>query len=279
MNSSAILPAAIIPAWSNSDLLRLTYTFNRWLKMLVNFGKLDKSVLGDDFTLISRVIKTQEFSNNLKRAVQCCRDYALSECSRIGDFINALTETLNILCKWQESKEIKIIEKSYADQGMTEKYRPLTKRLAKEKIRKIGKEYILTDRHTDDKETTKLVRRFVEKRAAQTVHKNSRRKDRESNHYRQSVRRAISFSLYSKRFVDYDIRLRAPGTHWKVIKYKSKGKKVLAAKFSYNTYKEAAEACERFSVTTPDDTRPLSAYRCDYCGKWHIGHVHTEQPN
>jgi len=22
----------------------------------------------------------------------------------------------------------------------------------------------------------------------------------------------------------------------------------------------------------PEDQRPMSAYKCDHCGKWHIGH-------
>ena len=245
--------------------------------MLTSYGKLDESGLDDDFTVIAKVVKADGVKKDIKRAVQRCRDYALSEYAKIEDLIRSLTTALKVLCKAQENKAVKQVEKSYADQGMTEKYRPLTKRLAREKIRKIGKEVTFTDWHTDDKETTKLVRRIVEKRAAQAVHKNTRKRDRETNRFRQSVRRATSFSLYSKRYTDYDAQLRAPGTHWKVVRQNCKGKKVLAAKFSYNTYEEAVEACNRYVMNHPNDPRPISAYKCDYCGKWHIGHVQMEQ--
>lgn len=274
---NAILPTAIVPANSDSELLQLTYTFNRWLKMLTSYGKLDESGLNNDFTLMSKVIKGQSIKKDLKRAVQRCRDYALSEFLRIEDLIRALSTALKVLCKSQNSNEIKRIEKSYADQGMTEKYRPLTKRLAKEKIRKIGREVTFTDWHTDDKKTTKLVRRIVEKRAAQAVHKNIRHRDKETNRFRQSVRRATSFSIYNTRYTEYDAQLRAPGTHWKVVRQNCKGKKMLKAKFSYNSYEEAVEACNRYVLNHPDDPRPMSAYKCDYCGKWHIGHTDSYQ--
>ncbi len=276
---NAILPTAIVPANADNELIRLTYTFNRWLKMLVTYGKLDKAPINEDFILMSKVIKSKILKKDLKRAVQRCRDYALSEFPRIDDLIRALNTALKILCISQESKELKRIEKSYADQGMTERYRPLTKRLANEKIRKIGREFTFTDWHTDDRETTKLVRRIVEKRAAQTVHKNTGKRDRETNRYRQTVKRATSFSLYSKRYTEYNAQLRAPGTHWKIVRKNCKGKKMLAAKFSYNSYEEALEACHRYILRHPEDPRPISAYQCDYCGKWHIGHVQEEQDN
>lgn len=274
---NAILPTTLSAEQFGNELTNLTYIFNRWLKMLTSYGKLDESGLDNDFTAIAKVVKAEGVKKDIKRAVQRCRDYALSEFAKIEDLIRSLTTALKVLCKAQENKAVKRVEKSYADQGMTEKYRPLTKRLAKEQIRKIGKVVTFTDWHTDDKGTTKLVRRIVEKRAAQAVHKNTRKRDRETNRFRQSVRRATSFSLYSKRYTEYDAQLRAPGTHWKVVRQNCKGKKVLAAKFSYNTYEEAVEACNRYMMNHPNDPRPISAYKCDYCGKWHIGHMQLEQ--
>lgn len=274
---NAILPTTLSAEQLGNELTNLTYIFNRWLKMLRNYGKLDESGLDDDFTAIAKVVKADGVNNNIKRAVQRCRDYALSEFAKIEDLKRSLTTALKVLCKAQENKAVKRVKKSYADQGMTEKYRPLTKRLATEKIRKIGKEVTFTDWHTDDKVTTKLVRRFVEKRAAQAVHRNSRKRDRETNRFRQFVRRATSFSLYSKRYTEYDAQLRAPGTHWKVVRQYSKGKKVLAAKMSYSSHADAVEACNRYVMNHPDDPRKVTAYKCDYCGKWHIGHMQMEQ--
>lgn len=269
---NATLPSVIKSENFNSELLNLTRIFNRWLKMLISYGKLDDTSLQDDFTVIAKVVKSHETKKDIRRAVQRCRDYALAETMRITDFVSSLTSALNHLCNAQESKEVRKIKKAYADQGMTEKFRPLSKRLAREKIRKIGREVIYTDQHTDDAETTKLVRRIVEKRAAQEAHKNAGKHDRETNRYRHSMQRAVSFNLHNTRFMEYDAELRAPGTHWKVSTHNSKGKKILVAKFSYNTYEEAVEACSRYMMAHPEDQRPMSAYKCDHCGKWHIGH-------
>lgn len=269
---TATLPIVIKSENLNSDLLNLTRIFNRWLKMLTSYGKLDDTSLQEDFSAIAKVVKSNETTKDLKRAVQRCRDYALATVMQISDLVRSLSSALNLLCKAQENNELRKVKKAYADQGMTERYRPLSKRLAKEKIRKIGKEVIYTDRHTDDAETTRLVRRIVEKRAAQEAHKNAGKYDRETNRYRHSIQRAVSFNLYNKRYTEYDAELRAPGTHWKVQTHNSKGKKVLVAKFSYNTYEEAVEACTRYMMIHPEDSCPMSAYKCDYCGKWHIGH-------
>lgn len=274
---TATLPTVIKSENLNSDLLNLTRIFNRWLKMLTNYGKLDETSLQDDFIAIAKVVKAHETKKDIKRAVQRCRDYALSAVMQITNLVRSLTSALNLLCKAQENSELRKVKKAYADQGMTERYRPLSKHLAKEKIRKIGREVIYTDRHTDDAETTRLVRRIVEKRAAQEAHKNAGKHDRETNRYRHSIQRAISFNLYNKRYAEYDAELRAPGTHWKVSIHNSKGKKVLVAKFSYNTYEEAVEACARYMMAHPEDSCPMSAYKCDYCGKWHIGHERLPQ--
>lgn len=35
--------------------------------------------------------------------------------------------------------------------------------------------------------------------------------------------------------------------------------------------------CTRYMMVHPEDQRPMSAYKCDYCGKWHIGHERLPQ--
>lgn len=222
----AILPTAIIPSNSDGDLVQLTFSFNRWLKMLKSYGKLDESSLESDFSLISRVLRNYGFKKKLIRAVQRCRDLALARDLKISSLVSALVIALNILSKLQTNREIKRVERQRANQGMTERYRPLSRRLASEKIRKIDKRLCFTDLMADDKETTKLVRRFVEKRAAQIVYKNQGKRQRCSNLFRQSVRRATSFSLYNKQFAEYDFQQRsAPGTHWRVKKNRKGQKK------------------------------------------------------
>lgn len=271
MCNKNILPITISAEQFGSDVNNLIYVFNRWLKMLKAYGKLDRKCMSADFTIISRVIKNGSVGNDVKRVVKTCRDYALSETVKTDSLIRSLGTALKLLCDTQENDAVEEVAKAYADQGMRERYRPLSKRLAREKIRKIGREVKFTDFNTDDKVTTRLVRRIVEKRAAQAVHRNNGHRDRRSNRFRQSVRRATSFSLFIKDFTDYDAQLRAPGKHWRV-RYNARGAKVLTAKHSYNTYDEAMAALERYKFYNPDDLRPMSAYVCDYCGKWHIGH-------
>lgn len=278
MTHSAILPTSMNQEMINSELGILTYTFNRWLKMLNSYGKLDTAAIDGDFSTISRVIKHPKIKGRLRNAIATCRDYALAGREQIFNLINALRHALTLMCEEQEDDSIIKVAKNYSDQGMTERYRYLTRKLKREKIRRLDKGIMFTDVKTDDSATTKLVRRFVEKRAAQAVHRQFRNNSRESNKFRQSVRRATSFSLYNASITDYDVRKRAPGTHWKVIYKACNGKKILKNKHSYQTYEDAMDACRRYSAKRPEDTRPMMAYKCGYCNKWHIGHTHDVKP-
>lgn len=274
---SAIIPTITMSAKINADVLNVIYVFNRWLKMLSSYGQLDQTTLNKDFTSISKVIKGTNIAKTIKNAVAKCRDYALAGDLSVARLTNALTATLEILCDSQEDEAVKTLRHFYADQGMTERYKPLSKRLEREKIRKIGKRIAFTDADTDNAQTTRLVRRIVEKRAAQAVYRNSGKGVHHTNRFRQSVRRATSFSLYNSCFTDYAPEKRAPGTHWKVT-FSKNGKK-LKSKNSYNTYEEAVEACNNYMLHHSNDPRHMSVYKCDHCGKWHIGHERVCKEN
>lgn len=267
-----ILPTTLDSNHMDTDIVKLIYIFNRWLNLLMKYGKLDNESINTDFSVIARVLKDQNKSKDIRKAVAYCRDYALSANNKINDLIRTLRKALHLLSDAMDNAHLKKVKKIRSNQGMTERYNPLSKRLAKEKIRKIGKSVLFTDSDTDDKDTSRLVRRFVEKRAAQMVHSFSTPYDVGSNRYRYSIRRAISFSLYRKNFTDYDARLRAPGTHWKVVMSISRKQVRLKAKRSYNSYEEALAACKRHMANHPDDYIPINPYQCDFCGKWHIGH-------
>lgn len=265
---------------SNIDVINVTYVFKRWLKSLHHNGQLKSTSLNEDYITISNVIKGSNVGRTIKSAIVKCRDYALAETKSTDKFAESLTYAIEMLCDSLEDNVVRKLKNNYADQGMTERYRPLSKRLAHEKIRKIGKTIAYTDATTDNAATTKLVRRIVEKRAAQTVYRNSKRDVHVSNRYRQSVRRVTSFSLFYSAFTDYDQRKRMNGTHWRVTF--GKFGKMLKSKKSYNTYEEAFEACGLYAVNHPCNHRPMNAYKCEHCGKWHIGHernVHSDGEN
>lgn len=273
---TAILPTTTKSSRFNQDLMDLTYIFNRWAKMLTHYGKLDEDSLNDDFTLISRVLRDTKINKTLKQLIVRCRDQVLF--GHFNSIVANLTKTLKALCLALEDGNLLKIKEQRKDQGMTEKYRPLTKRLAREKIRNIGIEIMYTDSHSDDAKTTRLVRRIVEKRAAQAVHKNQGHHFRETNSFRQNVRRATSFSLYNITFTEYDAAKRVQGTHWKVL-YRADGQKVLKRKHSYNSYDIALDACRQYEKKHPEDSRPITPYKCEHCGKWHIGHLRDTEVN
>lgn len=277
MAYTAILPNMSDDATTNMDIVNLTYVFNRWLKMLNRYGKLDLYSINDDFATIAKVIKAVNIKRSIRDIVATCRDYALAGASSIYRLVMSLYSALEILCESQENIIFGDLKQQYAEQGMTKRYRPLSKRLAREKIHKIGKEIAFTDSGTDEPKTTKLVRRIVEKRAAQAVFRNSKNGVRDSNLFRQNVRRATSFSLYNLTFADYDQKKRAKGTHWKVV-FGKFGKK-LKSKNSYNSYEEAIAACNSYMLNHPYDIRTMNAYKCEHCGKWHIGHERVYRDN
>ena len=260
---------------ANQGLLKVSYVLNRWLKMLNSYSQLDAESRAEDLALLSKVVMGAEFSNAVRKAVRRCRDYALMESVAQQRLIAAIESALKVLRDEQEDASIRRVKKQFADQGMTERYRPLSKRLAHEKIRKIGKKIAFTDAHADDGRTTKLVRRIVEKRAAQAAFRNSGASARADNRLRQAVRRAISFNLYNSGFADFDLSQRTHATHWKVVDGKH-GKK-MKRKHAYNSYEAAAEACRLYALHRPGDPLPMSAYRCAHCGKWHIGHDRAAQ--
>lgn len=281
MCSTAIRPVFVKAENFNSQFSNLSFMLNRWLKMLTKYGHLDERSINDDFTAISAALCDNDFPKSLKTILSKCRDYAMAGENYIDGLKYTIKKMLNALCLRMEEPAIRKISKKMADQGMTERYAPLSRRLSREKIRRIDKKIMYAD--MEDASTSRLVRRIVEKRAAQAVHQSMGSHDKNTNRYRQSVRRATSFSLYHRTFTEYDAQLRAPGTHWKVVKQKN-GKRVLRSKTAYDTYEEATEACTQYMLCNPDDLYAMTAYKCEYCGKWHIGHdrsqikvVETEQ--
>ncbi len=276
MCRNAILPTAVYAESLDSEVMNLIYVFNRWLNMLESYGKLDNDKLAEDFSLISKIVKKGPVDKTTKRALKYCRDYALAGVDKIEDLTKALRNALHLLCKAHEKPSMHKGMKLRNDQGMTEKYKPLSKRLAKEKIRKIGKSIWYTDKFTDDGKTSRLVRRFVEKRAAQMVYKLTPKRDVDSNSYRQAVRRAVSFSMFKKRHLEYNPQLRSHRSHWKVSKRKDV-RTYLVPKRPFNSYEEALEACEMHKRNHPEDQIPITPYVCDYCGKWHIGHLRMDE--
>lgn len=70
---TAIYPTTAKSANANPDLLRITRIFNRWLKMIADYGKLDRLDIEKNFTAIVEVIKRCDIAKNIKKAIKRCR--------------------------------------------------------------------------------------------------------------------------------------------------------------------------------------------------------------
>lgn len=273
-----IMPTTLNPQQMDKLCLNLVYLFNRWAKNLQDYGKLDEFGIGGDLETLTAVINGHKTLDlNLRLSLELCREYALGGVTRHQALSSQLKHTLRLLCNTLDNGSIKRLKKIRSDIGMSELYRPLSLRLRKEKIRKVGRQLRYVDRDSTDAKTTKLVDRIVEKRAAQEVYKIWKNTNPDTNWYRQKIRRAKSFSLYNMDFSDYKPEDRFRGTHWSVA-YDCKGRRSLRKKRSFDTLEEAEIACIRSNAAQPEQEFPMTAYKCAHCGKFHIGHDRYYQP-
>lgn len=267
-----ILPTTLNPGQMDEACLNLVYLFNRWAKNLQEFGKLDETRLDADIEAVTDVIVGHKtLDSNLRLSLELCREYARGGERRYQALYSQLTHALKVLCNKLDSRSIKRLKKLRADNGMSEFYGPLSRRLRKEKIRKVGRQLRYVDRDSQDAKTTKLVDRIIEKRAAQEVYKLWKNRNPDSNWYRQKIRRAKSFNLYSMDFSDYRPEDRYNGTHWTVT-YDCKGRKSLRKKRSFESMEDAEKASKSYNEIHPEQKYPMTAYRCAHCGSFHIGH-------
>ena len=270
-SSKKIIPILIGESAGDEILMNLVSVLNRWTKMLETYGKLEEATINSDVRTIDLALPSLVRFVNLRKQIAVCKYYAMYDGGNITRFIEYIKNCLSFLKRIMEDGKVKQIRRDYENQGMTERYNPLSRRLAQERIRKIDKPFI-SAAIDDNKKTSKLVRRIVEKRAAQEVYRTGRYKERYNNSFRQRVRRAVSFNLYKATAPDYDPKLRKSGTHWKVsYKYHVKGK-YLTSKVSYDTYEEALSACESYMNYHPHELQKMQPYQCSHCNKWHIGH-------
>lgn len=129
MSNSFILPSVVKLDTVSNDLVKISYVFNRWINQLNTFGHLDSHSVTEDFNTIQRILKSRSIARKIKKAVASCRDRIISAYSDVPKLSAYLTRTLEMISEHIEDSSIKKIRRRYADQGMTELYRPLLKRL------------------------------------------------------------------------------------------------------------------------------------------------------
>jgi hypothetical protein len=184
-----------------------------------------------------------------------------------------LHNSLNILRDLNNDEYISEVQSNYKDHRMTRKFNNLSKRLMNEKIKAIDKPLKYVDVDTSDSYSAKLLRRIVEKRAAQEVRKRSKKMEDNSS-LRHQIRRAKSYCLQTIAYGEPDtlkkLGARARSHYHPRVDSNIPGE--LKKKHSYNTYEEALIICEKMRKNNPNDDTPIVPYKCSSCSKWHIGH-------
>ena len=164
------------------------------------------------------------------------------------------------------------VYKKRLPQGMLKEFENVTRKLSYEKLDFYEERNLMAvDIDMVEAKVARKVRRIVEKRMCQECHNRGKREKGRLNAYKMN--RATAFQLHNMGGIDYQPGMhRDKSTHWKKVYDPIVNKVVFKKKFGYKTELEAEEAAEKQMRRHPEDPRPVHAYKCDYCGKWHIGH-------
>lgn len=252
-------------------------TLRKWESSLINFGKIDQWGINEDYCILGSFISGCK-SKSTRRAVSECRDYAISGSYDAMVLLTKVQNANRILCKPEDNRINPEIKKLHHI-GQAKRYESTTKKLYSEKLRfKEGQSLKDIDISIEDGATSRKVRRIVEKRMCQAYHRQHKRssyKDRQDRHY---MKRATSFQLHNLGQIECEEGVcRSQFTHWKKSFDSITGDVVFKKKMEYSTYEEASEAARQYMLRHPEETVPTTAYKCAFCGKWHIGHSTPEE--
>ncbi len=247
-------------------------TLKRWASSLSNFGKVDQWNIEEDYETLTAFISSDGYKA-ARKAVRECRDYAMTESCKAEHLLSMVQNANNILSRQSRGKEndrTKMIESV----GQAKRFMSTTKKLYSEKLKCMDGKYLKDiDITMEDGATSRKVRRIVEKRMCQAYHRQHKNCSHVGGRDRHYMKRATSYQLYNLGQIECETGVcRTESTHWKRTYDPITGEVVFKKKMAYSTYEEAAEAARQLMLSRPNDKRLVSAYKCAYCGKWHIGH-------
>lgn len=254
-------------------------TLKRWETSLINFGKVDQWNIHKDYCTLGAFIAEGK-SKAARSAVRECRDYAISDSCDAAVLLSKVRNANRILNKPLDSR-INLKMNKINSVGQSERYKSETKKLYAEKLRfKDGKALKNIDVLMEDGATSRMVRRIVEKRMCQAYHRQHIPSPRKDGYDRHCMKRAISFQLHNLGHIKYKAGLsRSESTHWKKKYDPISGEVVFKKKIAYSSYEEADEAARKYMSKHPKEAVPVTAYKCAFCGKWHIGHSTHKKEN
>lgn len=251
-------------------------TLKRWELSLINFGKIDQWNINKDYNILCAFIAKGK-SKTARSAVRECRDYSISLSCDAAILLSKVQNANRILNKPDDSR-INREMKKFNSVGQTKRYESITKKLYTEKLRFKEGQYLKDiDILMEDKATSRKVRRIVEKRMCQAYHRQHKIFPRYDGHDRHFMKRATSFQLHNLGQIECKEGIcRSQFTHWKKTYDPIAGKIVFKKKMAYSAYEEATAAARQHMAMHPEETVPVTAYKCAFCDKWHIGHSTPE---
>ncbi len=252
-------------------------TLKRWETSLINFGKIDQWNIKEDYSILCAFIAEGK-TNKARSAVRECRDYYISGSCNTATLLSKVKNANRIMNKPNDSR-INWEMMKINSVGQSKRYQSTTKKLYTEKLRfKDGKCLKDIDISIEDGATSRKVRRIVEKRMCQAYHRQHKNSSRIDGHDRHYMKRATSFQLHNLGQIECEEGVcRSQFTHWKKTYDPISGEVVFKKKMEYSTYEEAVEAARQYMARHSEETVPVTAYKCAFCGKWHIGHSKPEE--
>ena len=247
----------------------------KWDSSLETFGKIDQRQLDRDLVIIDSYVSSNcpsPFINALRRMMY----WATTPSPDDEQLQKAVKTSLKkVSAQIAESKYGTPVSRT----TNAETYQYATKRIFNERMRFKENRYLRNiDPELEDGETARKVRRIVEKRMYQAYYKS--RKGCSCNEDRRDKMGEINATSYQMRNLGQIDMIegltRTDATHWKRCFDNVTGREVMRPKKGYETLEEAEEAARMKNLEllsgTGKSSEPYSAYRCAYCGKYHIGH-------
>lgn len=243
----------------------------KWNSSLENFGKLDQWQLDNDLAAIDSYVNSCEPSpctNALRRAMY----FATTTTPDVKPLQSAIKASIKKLSAEMTGPKYGAAP---SRKPFAETYQYATKRVFNEKLRFKDNKYLRNiDPNMEDGEIARKVRRIVEKRMCQEYYRT--RKGFSCNEDRRDrigEIRATSFQMKNLGQIEEISGMsRTEATHWKRTFDNVTGQVVMKPKKSYDTLEEAEEVARKRNLKLEKGELPYSAYKCAYCGKYHIGH-------
>lgn len=250
-----------------------------WESSLIRFQKIDCWNYSENLATLGWYLHNNNCTIEEYYLIKYVRDSIIGVNFNVKSVLNAIQKLTNMETAKEKdftSMLVKMDGNRIVLNGQDVRFKKETEKIFKEKLKfKKGMMLRNFDIETEAPHDSKKVRRIVEKRMCQAYHRMHKKDEgyKTSNREKYWMDRATAFQLYNigQKEKARNIR-RGESTHWKRKKDPITQEIVLKKKMGYRNEETALKAIAQWKINHPNDSREISAYKCNYCNKWHIGH-------